>query len=64
MVSRRKLRETGIRADEPADVEISDLTNPRQCSAVQGQVEVHLLQRPSREEEAGTSETADGMVDG
>lgn len=51
-------------ADQPADVEISEQTNPIQPSPVQGQVKIHLLQRPSREEEAGTSETADGMFDG
>lgn len=54
-VSRGKSRTT---AGQPADVEISEQTNPSQVSPVQGQVKIHLLQRPSRDEEAGTSETS------
>lgn len=52
---------------QPADVEISDQTNPVQSSPVtaQAQVEIHPRQKgTSREKKQGRARQADGMVDG
>lgn len=61
-VSRGKCRTA---ADQPADVEISDQTNPIQSSPVQSKARSKpTCCKGPVEKEAGTGETADGMVDG